>query len=123
MSTSPSSWIPDCREHVPATPMREVIVQTHFPLGTMPVRGFRCPVCGAEVLRLADSVKAEALARKLGLFGLEDVQVRTLQRTGTSTCVTLDPELLRRVMPRAKRGSKVRIGRQGSRIVIEAVGG
>lgn len=96
------------------------MLEMRYPLGSVPARGFRCPVCGSEELLLGESKRVHELARKLGMFGLEQASVRKLQRTGTSTCVTLDPALLRAALPNAKPGTAVRVGRQGSRIIIEA---
>jgi hypothetical protein len=99
--------------------MVEAIVMMNYPAGSLPARGFRCEVCGNETLLLQDAQAVNDLAKRLGMFGLEDARSRKLQRTGTSLCVTLDPELLRKTFPRAKRGSVVRVGSQGSRIIIE----
>lgn len=100
--------------------MEHAILQMQYPLGALPARGFRCPVCGNETLLLPDAQAVNDLARRLGLFGLEQSEERKLQRTGTSVCVTLDPQLLRDALSGATAGSVVRVGRLGSRIVIEA---
>jgi hypothetical protein len=93
------------------------ILKLHFPLGALPAKGYRCPVCADEVLLGAEAAAVERLARRLGLFGIEGEQVRTLLRTGGSIAVTLDPALVRDVL-RGRPGSAVRVGRQGDRIVI-----
>lgn len=101
--------------------MQEVILRHHFPRGTLPVRGFRCAVCGEEKLTGDDVARLQATARALGLYGLENARVRKLVRTGGSLAVTLDPGLLREVLGQAKPGSPVRVGLQGRQIVVEAV--
>jgi hypothetical protein len=62
--------------------------------------------------------EAQALAHKLGLFGIENAQTRKLLRTGTSVAVTLDPDLLRDVLGSAKPGQMVKVGKEGNKIVI-----
>lgn len=96
--------------------MDPAILSVHFPEGDLPAKGFRCPVCSSE--RALNLPVLQQLARKLGLYGLEHATERTLQRTGSSITVTLDPELLREVVPNAKPGTKVTVGRQGDAIVI-----
>lgn len=100
--------------------MEEAILKVHFPIGSMPVRGYRCPVCGDERLLGAEAAKAQKAAHKLGLFGLEQTQLRKLLKTGNSVAVSLDPELVRDVLGGLEPGGTVRIGRLGNRIVIEA---
>lgn len=97
--------------------MRPSIVKVHFPLGVLPVKGFRCPVCGEEVLLAEDAGASQELASQLGLYGVEQEQERTLLKTGGSIAVTISPELVRDVL-KGKAGSIVKVGRQGDRIVI-----
>lgn len=98
--------------------MQPAILTVHFPEGDLPAKGFRCPVCAAE--RLLDLPALQAVARRMGLYGLENASKRKLQRTGTSITVTLDPALLREVLPDADVGTTVLVGRQGDSIVIRA---
>lgn len=98
--------------------MEPAILSVHFPEGSLPAKGFRCPVCASE--RVLNLPALQQLARKLGFYGIEHASKRTLQRTGTSITVTLDPDLLREVVPDAKPGTKVTVGRQGDAIVIRA---
>lgn len=98
--------------------MAEAIVEIHFPLGSLPVKGFRCPSCHSERI-LGEHLKAaEKLAHRLGLYGLENEQVRKLQQTGGSLAVTLDPAWLREMLGAAKAGQPVRVGKQGNKIVV-----
>lgn len=99
--------------------MDAAIVQMQYPKGALPSRGYQCGVCGNETLLLPDAKAVNDLARVLGLFGVEGARERKLQRTGTSLCVTLDPKMLQEAMPGARPGTVVRVGRQGSRIVVE----
>ncbi len=98
--------------------MDPAILSVHFPDGDLPAKGFRCTVCSSE--RVLNLPALQQLARKLGLYGVEHASKRTLQRTGSSITVTLDPDLLREVVPGAKPGTKVTVGRQGDAIVIRA---
>lgn len=99
--------------------MDPAILSVHFPEGDLPAKGFRCRICGSE--RVLDLPMIQQLARKLGLYGLEHASKRKLQRTGTSSItVTLDPDLLKEVVPNAKPGTTVTVGRQGDAIVIRA---
>lgn len=98
--------------------MDPAILNVHFPEGDLPARGFRCPICASE--RLLNLPALQQLARKIGLYGVEHASTRTLQRTGSSITVTLDPELLREIVPNAKPGTKVTVGLQGDGIVIRA---
>ncbi|MBI4393282.1 MAG: hypothetical protein HY556_05725 [Euryarchaeota archaeon] len=100
--------------------MQEEILSVRYPAGELPARGFRCTICGEEVFLLADVGMQDDLAHRLGLFGVEDRRRRKLQRTGNSITVSLDPAILREVMPGAKPGDIVIVGRQGDKIVITA---
>lgn len=102
--------------------MVEALLKVHFPLGSIPARGFRCPACGDERLLGSDAEAAQTLARRLGLYGVEDAEERKLLRTGGSVAVTLPPRLLEEVLDGAEPGDVVRVGRQGGRIVVEAGG-
>lgn len=61
-----------------------------------------------------------AEVRRLGLFGIENATTRTLQRTGTRVTVSLDRVLLRDLLKREKPGTKVKVGRHGDHIAIQA---
>lgn len=68
---------------------------------------------------MGDELKeAQDLAYRLGLFGIENAQLRKLLKTGTSIAVTLDPELIRDVLHGAKPGQAVKVGKEGGKIVI-----
>lgn len=94
------------------------IVDVSFPLGTLPVGGYRCPACGEEWIPAEEVARAQALGHKLGMFGVESVSRRKIRQTGTSVSVTLDPALLREIAPDASPGDDLLVGRQGDRIVI-----
>lgn len=100
--------------------MEPATFEVRFPLGKLPVRGFRCPICGEEALTGTQAKALDELARRLGLFGIEDKHRRKLLRTGNSIAVSLDPELVRDVLHGAKPGAEVFVGRQGDKIVITA---
>ncbi|HLE47979.1 MAG TPA: hypothetical protein VI818_06750 [Candidatus Thermoplasmatota archaeon] len=93
-------------------------VETRYPEGILVQPGFRCPRCGEEAFTGDQVQAAQAEARRLGLFGIENPTTRKLQRTGTSVTVSLDPDLLRDVLGRAKPGTKVKVGRHGDHIAI-----
>lgn len=115
-----AAWRPICKDHEgPPTRKVTAILKIRFPLGSLPVRGFRCPVCGSESLLASEAQEAQDLARELGLFSVTNRRRRKLLRTGNSIAVSLDPELLREVLPGRKPGDAVFVGRMGDRIVIE----
>lgn len=101
--------------------MEPAILKVRFPVGALPARGFRCPVCGEEELALREAQALGELAHRLGLFGVEDRQRRRLLKNGNSFMVTLDPALVREVLRGAKPGEEIEVGRQGDRIVIRPV--
>lgn len=98
--------------------MEPAILKIRFPLGSLPVRGFRCPVCREERLPAQEAEEAQGLAHKLGLYGVEQATTRKLLKTGNSIAVSLDPELLEQILPGAQPGTAVKVGRQGDRIVV-----
>lgn len=98
--------------------MEQAIVKIRFPLGALPVRGLRCPVCGEERIPAGEAEEAQRLAGKLGLFGLQNMHTRKLLKTGNSIAVSLDPDLLHEILPGAEPGTVVKVGRQGDKIVI-----
>lgn len=98
--------------------MEQAILKVRFPLGSLPVRGFKCPTCGEERLPAHEAAEAQHLAEKLGLFGVRDSHTRKLLKTGNSIAVSLDPEMLQAILPGAEPGTAVRVGRQGNHIVI-----
>lgn len=105
-----------CRRHEPDAAMVEAIVRLHFPRGTLPVRGIRCPVCGEEEVPAREAEEVLGLARKLGLSGVENRRRRKLQKHGNSTTVSLDPEFLRRHGKKA--GDTVVVAERGDELVI-----
>lgn len=100
--------------------MEPANVEMRYPEGILVSPGFKCPRCGEEAFAADQVERGQSEARRLGLFGIENATTRTLQRTGTSVTVSLDPELLRDVLRRAKPGSKVKVGRHGDHIAISA---
>ncbi len=105
-----------CNLHDEPVVMADAIVAVHFPRGTLPVRGGRCPLDGEEKIRAEDLARVETLAHELGLFGVENAVERKIGTTGTSASVTLPPELLARLG--VKPGSSVEIGALGDALVI-----
>ena len=97
--------------------MVDAILQMHFPQGTLPAKGFRCPRCGEEVITGERAQELHDLAMRLGMHGLESEQTRKLLRTGNSIAVSLDPKWVKEVL-HAKPGDTVRIARQGLRLII-----
>lgn len=100
--------------------MRPTILQVHFPGGPLPVRGFKCPECGTEMIRAEDSVHARREAERLGLFGVRAATRRKVVRNGTSASVNLSPEMLATLG--ADVGDEVEVGILGDRIVITRPG-
>jgi hypothetical protein len=98
--------------------MQRAILTMHFPVGKLPAIGWRCGACGEESFSGATVAEAQETARRLGLFGPESPRRRKLQRSGTSTVVTLDPAFLAEALGGAGPGDEVVVARQGDAIVI-----
>jgi general stress protein YciG len=96
--------------------MQEAVVRIHYPRGTLPVRGFRCPVCGEEEVLAQDAQALQDMARQLGFSGVENRRRRKLQKHGNSTTVSLDPEFLRKHGKKA--GDTVVVAERGDELVI-----
>lgn len=112
---------PRCFNHLPQRVFMEPAeIEARYPGGILVSAGFRCPRCGDEAFTADQVERDQKEARRLGLFGIEQATTRTLQRTGTSVTVSLDPVLLRDVLRHAKPGTKVKVGRHGDHVAIEA---
>lgn len=96
--------------------MTEAVLEVHFPGRSLPARGFRCPVCGAEEILAGELQRVQDLAKDLGLFGTQSESQRMVQRHGNSLIVTLDPGWLRR--HGVKRGDKVLVREKGDSLVV-----
>ena len=68
---------------------------------------------------MSEYSRAQEIASRLGLFGVENALERKLLKTGNSLVVTIDPALAKAVLGTNKPGARLRVGRLGSRIVIE----
>lgn len=97
--------------------MVETVLKVHFPRGALPVRGFRCPVCGEDAIPAADAAAVRGMAQSLGLYGTGNPRRRKLQRHGNSTTVSLDPEFLRK--HGIKAGDTVVVAERGDELVIQ----
>jgi hypothetical protein len=98
--------------------MQRAIIPMHFPQGKLPASGWRCAACGEESLSAPAMAELQDTARRLGLYGPESERRRRLQRSGTSTVVTLDPAFLADALGGAGPGDEVLVARQGDAIVI-----
>lgn len=98
--------------------MELTVLTIRFPRGSLPVKGFRCPVCGEEELLLGEAARARETARRLGLMGPEREEHRSLLRIGNSIGLTIDPEVLRDVVGEAHPGVDVVVSVEGDAIVI-----
>lgn len=99
-------------------PCVPAIIQLSYPGGVLPAEGFRCPVCGEEMFTGEQVETNQRRASALGFYGMERVSRRKLRQVGSSLSVTLDPAILRDLMPNAKAGDEVEVGREGKKIVI-----
>ncbi|MHB8586213.1 MAG: hypothetical protein ACYDDF_10330 [Thermoplasmatota archaeon] len=100
--------------------MRPGVLRIHFPLGTLPVEGFKCLRCGEETIPADIVARTQKLAHQIGLFGIEHPTARKLVRNGSSLAVTLDREWLRELLGHdAAPGESVIVGRRGASIVVE----
>ena len=100
--------------------MTPIVLQIHFAGGKIPVRGYKCPVCGEEMILGSDSIQAKRDAMRLGLSGVRAHTRRKIVRNGTSASVNLSPEMLTTLGVRV--GDEVEVGILGDRVVITRVG-
>lgn len=100
--------------------MVPAILRLQLPVGSLPVKGMRCPVCGEEMISARDLADARAEAERLGLMGPRQTMRRKVTRNGTSTSVNLPPEMLSHIG--AKAGSEVDVSLVGDSIVIRRAG-
>lgn len=98
--------------------MELTVLSVRFPRGSLPVKGFRCPVCGEEELLLDEAARARETASRLGLLLPEREVHRSLLRIGNSVGVTLDPSTLREVLGGDQPGVDVVVSVEGDAIVI-----
>lgn len=98
--------------------MELTVLSLAFPRGTLPVKGFRCPTCGAEELLLGELAKARETARRIGLLKTGRAERRRLLRVGNSLGITLAPAVVREVLGGVHAGEEVLVGVQGDAIVI-----
>lgn len=86
----------------------------------MPVKGYKCPVCGAEMVIGEDARAARLEAQRLGISGVRAHARRKIVRNGTSASVNLSPEM--RATLGVRVGDEVEVGILGDRVVITRVG-
>ncbi|MHB8584913.1 MAG: hypothetical protein ACYDDF_03640 [Thermoplasmatota archaeon] len=99
--------------------MDQVVLTLHYADGSLPVRGYRCPVCSAEMILGPDARTARLTAERLGLLGGSPKETRKLLRSGNSLAVSLDRGMIKEILGEAKPGLTVSVHKQGDRIVIE----
>ncbi|MHB8584775.1 MAG: AbrB/MazE/SpoVT family DNA-binding domain-containing protein [Thermoplasmatota archaeon] len=98
--------------------MELTVLTVRYPRGSLPVKGFRCPICGEEEMLLDEAARARSQARGLGLLAPKHEKHRRLLRVGNSLGVTLDPEILREAFGNADPGADVIVAAEGDSIVI-----
>lgn len=77
--------------------MDVAIVEVAFPRGRLPVRGYRCPRCGEELIPGGVLSAAQSLARSLGMAGVERSEVRKAMAIGSSIGATIPKAYLERL--------------------------
>lgn len=96
--------------------MSEAVLSMDFPLGKLPVQGYRCPRCGEEIF-LGEAVAAtQQLAKRLGLYGIEGRGRRTALKIGNSVGLTVDPSTAKALG--IEPGTELELGIQGDALVI-----
>lgn len=98
-STSPRAAAKkiECPQHEGSVFMEPAIVDITFPRGKLPVHGFRCPQCGEELIQGGTLAQAQALARSLGMAGVELSTVRKAMPIGSSIGATIPRPYLERL--------------------------
>ncbi len=97
----------------------ETILQLHFPKGSLPVKGFRCPKCGGEMVLPENAKVAQDLASKLNMFESELPLTRKLTQAGNNLAVHI-PKEIERLLGLTK-GTKVQITVHGDDIIVHPV--
>lgn len=55
----------------------------------------QCPKCGEKVIDAETSIRAEAVARKAGIFGIGTVAIRKISKVGNSLTLNIPKEIAR----------------------------
>jgi hypothetical protein len=94
------------------------IINTHFPEGILPVRGYRCEKCGYELIPLEEARRAQELAEKLGLYGAPNpLTGHNITKSGNSLSVYIPKEYEKKLG--LKKGTPIKLWLQDDRICIE----
>lgn len=98
--------------------MEAAVFLTKLPRGELPTRGFRCPVCGDEVMLASEVGRLHDLGERLGLGHPKRVSHRRLLRVGNSMGLTLEPAVLRLALGDVTVGQDLTVEVHGDSIII-----
>jgi len=99
--------------------MALAVVSLRFPRGALPVEGWRCAVCGEEVLGARALAGAQAIAQDLGLYDPAFPLLRKLTKSGGQLALYIPKQLEAEFA--LKQGARVRVFSRGREIVIQPV--
>jgi hypothetical protein len=97
--------------------MEPVVLQMHFPRGSLPVVGSRCPACGLELVSARGAQEGQELAEKLGLYEPRFPLLRSITRSGGQLALYLPREIEKALG--LSKGTRVKIFVRGDEIVIQ----
>jgi len=96
--------------------MDKSILSTHYPRGSLPVRGYKCKTCGFELISIEEAEHAQELAERLGLYGDVGALTRTITKSGGQLAFYIPKEIQREL--NLKKGTKVKVSLRGDEIVL-----
>jgi hypothetical protein len=91
----------------------------HFPKGSLPVRGFRCPKCKSELIPIEEGKRVQQLAEKLGLFGAPNALNRKIAQSGNNLVVYVPKEYERQLG--LAKGDPIKIWLKDDEICIQVI--
>ena len=99
--------------------MAPAVVRLRFPRGVLPVEGWRCAVCGEEVVGSQALAGAQRLAQELGLYDPAFPLLRKLTKSGGQLALYIPKQLEAELA--LKQGARVRVFARGREIVVQPV--
>ncbi|WNZ29554.1 MAG: AbrB/MazE/SpoVT family DNA-binding domain-containing protein [Candidatus Bathyarchaeota archaeon] len=73
--------------------MQADILETKFPKGSLPIRGYKCSLCGYELIPFEAAEKVQHLAETLGLFGEVNPLQRKVTKCGNNLAVYIPKQI------------------------------
>ena len=93
------------------------ILDIHFPVGTLPVKGLKCSRCGDELILPDEARRGQELAEKLGLYGAVNPLTRKITKCGTNLAIYIPKEFERQLS--LEKGTPIKLWLQKDQICIK----